>query len=301
MNADKPYKTVRGAANFIKKNPKILLSKSVASRETIKFKYLLKGIKKGYNIAIPKDFKTAGLKGKAFEDPVLSNEFRKKAEKDYPRKKLVFSGNPLISCGEEYRQRDEPFTYRGKFKGYKNFNLYYDYQSALIITKSGGCAYLIQKNKLVKKIVAPRGMVFQIDGTGILLKRISDGMDFHPENYQFKAKNFAYIVRAAMADNFKKRLIYRAYTKKQAKIEKIFKRDISNTYVNLLDSKRAGNCIEGSLTFAEKRLGINRDEIIKNGYLFQVNAERLIKVDPNNNRVLSAVRAAWNRETTVSI
>jgi hypothetical protein len=62
----------------------------------------------------------------------------------------------------------------------------------------------------------------------------------------------------------------------------------------------AGNCVEGSLVYAERRLHIPREEIIRGGYLFSVPALRLLATNGHDG-VQRAVRAAWLRETTVSI
>lgn len=72
--------------------------------------------------------------------------------------------------------------------------------------------------------------------------------------------------------------------------------------VTLLDSRSAGNCVEGSLAFAERKLGIPRAEILSAGYLFSVPADRLLRVaNGNTAQAEAAARDAWMRETTVCI
>jgi hypothetical protein len=63
-------------------------------------------------------------------------------------------------------------------------------------------------------------------------------MDYHPEDADWTAKDFATRVRKAMAANWAKRREAKRAAKQAA----------------LDDSRRAGNCVEGSLAFAERKL-----------------------------------------------
>lgn len=146
---------------------------------------------------------------------------------------------------------------------------------------------------------APKGMFFGRDDNGLVLRRQSDGMDYHPTTEDLQSKKFAALVRSKMAENFKKRLAAKKLEKQNILYEKIFQQDIKNTMVTLNDSRKAGNCIEGSLSFAERRLNIPREEILKGGFIFKINAKRLIQT--GDERAIKAVRVAWNRETTVCI
>jgi hypothetical protein len=156
---------------------------------------------------------------------------------------------------------------------------------------------------------APKGMVFSSDDNGVFLKRLSDGMDYHITDEDWKSKRFATRIRKGMAENFKVRRLQKVAEKQAANslkekesIDKIFKRDLSTTRVTLLDSRKAGNCIEGSLAFAERKLNIKRDEILEAGYLFSVSAKRLLAVaNGDMARVLAACKVAWQRETLISI
>ena len=90
--------------------------------------------------------------------------------------------------------------------------------------------------------------------------------------------------------------------KARAQERKVFLRELHNVRVTLEDSRRAGNCIEGSLTFAERKLGIPRAEILGASYLFSVPAKRLLAVaNGDRKRVEAAIQIAWQRETMVSI
>jgi len=156
------------------------------------------------------------------------------------------------------------------------------------------------EGEMNKKIVhAPKGMQFERDDKGLLLKRLSDGMDYHPSTEDLLNARFATLIRQIMANNYKLRIEAKRIAKNHERFERIFQKDIPTTMVTLFDSRKAGNCIEGTLSFAQHRLGINREEILKGGFLFKVNAKKLM--DKNEPRAINAVRAAWNRETLVCI
>lgn len=156
------------------------------------------------------------------------------------------------------------------------------------------------KGKIKSRVIyAPSGMKFQKDDLGLVLKRLSDGMDYHPTAKDLQSKQFATVVRAEMAKNYKARLVQKKAEKQSKILEKLFQRDLRTTMVTLHDSRKAGNCVEGSLQFAERRLGISRQEIIKGGHLFKVPAYKLVKT--GEARALAAAKAAWNRETTICI
>lgn len=158
----------------------------------------------------------------------------------------------------------------------------------------------------IKTIKAPAGMIFDKDSLGILLKRKSDGMDYHLSSIDFEINNFATLVRAKMAENYKLRVRKKKEeraTKKNkvehARINKIYSREAPSCRVNLYDSKRAGNCIEGSLAFAERRLHMAREEIMECPWL--VNAPARALLDSGDFRAQQAVRVAFERETQISI
>jgi len=148
-------------------------------------------------------------------------------------------------------------------------------------------------------IKAPKGMLFEIDSNGLLLRRKSDRMDFHLSGEMLERKNFATFVRAEMAKNFRLRLDAKRKEKKEKFLQKLFLRDLKTTMVTLNDSRKAGNCVEGSLQFAERRLKIPRQEILNGGYLYYICAEKLVKT--GDERALRAAKVAWERETAVCI
>jgi hypothetical protein len=86
------------------------------------------------------------------------------------------------------------------------------------------------------------------------------------------------------------------------KLDRVFTRDLRSTRVSLADSRRAGNCVEGALKFAERRLGIGRAEILAGGHLLHVPASRIMAAAGTEAEpARRACYAAWLRETTVSI
>ena len=110
-------------------------------------------------------------------------------------------------------------------------------------------------------VVAPAGLVFTHDANGILLRRVSGGMDYHPEDADWTAKDFATRVRKAMAANWAKRREAKRAAKQAAldaaeaaRVAAIRECELATTRVTLDDSRRAGNCVEGSLAFAERKL-----------------------------------------------
>ena len=148
---------------------------------------------------------------------------------------------------------------------------------------------------------APSGMLWTIDN-GLCLVRQSDKMDYHPTCEDLQSPRFASVVREAMARNYAARLAAKQEAKRQARFEARFQRDLATTRVTLHDSRRAGNCIEGSLQFAERKLGLDRGSILAAGHLFTVPAKTLLRIaNGKTEQAMRAVRAAWSRETTVCI
>lgn len=160
-------------------------------------------------------------------------------------------------------------------------------------------SYGFKNEETFKTVLAPKGTIFQSDLFGLVVKRLSDGMDYHPSAEDLKSKRFISIVREKMADNYNARLLQKREVKKNKLLDKLFLKDLNNTMVTLNDSRKAGNCVEGSLSFAEKYLKIPRQDILNGGHLFKVRASKLVKT--GDNRAINAARIAWQRETTICI
>jgi hypothetical protein len=201
-------------------------------------------------------------------------------------------------------------TNHGRYSRRCSYNRYsYTPRYTSFITERDGILTyefgFVGEMNLVKKPV-PAGMRFSTDALGAKLVRVSDGLDYHFTGDHFLHKQFALNARLALAKKYRKNVEenkQKRIAKKSAAqatiLEKLFQRDLKHTYVNLNDSRAVGNCVEGSLRFAETRLKIGRDEILRGGHLCVVNAKRL--VDTKDERAIRAARRAWARETLVTI
>lgn len=158
---------------------------------------------------------------------------------------------------------------------------------------------IVQGCKIVRRIINPSGMKWSNDSLGIVLIRQSDGMDYHPTVDDYSSKKFASVVRAGMAMNFSKRRESKRAEAAQKKEAAIFDKESKTVRVILEDSRRAGNCMEGSLKFAEKRFRMDRESILAAPWLMGVCGSRVIATC--DARAMAAVRAAFTRETMVQI
>ena len=140
----------------------------------------------------------------------------------------------------------------------------------------------------------PKGMTLHNRG-GLHFVRNSDRMDFHfsGADYHKYQINFCSWVRKQMAANYKRRV-------ETNKINNLVNKNINTTYVSLLDSRRAGNCVEGSLNYAKKKFNISREDLVHCPWLMQIPAKLLAR-DRGNDRVMAAIKQAVLRETMVSI
>ncbi len=144
---------------------------------------------------------------------------------------------------------------------------------------------------VVKKFILPPGWTWQKDELGIKVVN-AEGVDYHPfwtaeitvENIlEGHAQNKTRRIEQLRAESFRQLAINSAAT----------------TYVLLEDSRRAGNCVEGSLNFASQRLGLSREDILAAPHLIKVSGAALLRT--HDNRAENAVVQAFMRETTISI
>lgn len=234
-------------------------------------------------------------------DEQASSESYAIARKNNPRKKNLYTGSPTMG-GPAYQERVETINYKGKFKSYHGSEIYADYQSCVAITDSGRTAIIVIAQIFRRRVIAPAGTKFAVDANGILVRRLSDGLDFHPTAEMWYAKNFAAQVRTALSAAYTARVAARKLAREQARHAAIKSREIGNVRVTLEDSRRAGNCVEGSLAFAARKLGVTRQEILDGSFLFSAPASRLLAVANGDlPKVEAAINLAWTRETTISI
>lgn len=140
----------------------------------------------------------------------------------------------------------------------------------------------------------PKGMTLHIYKGVCVLIRNSDKFDFHFHASDFKRSDFCTWARRQMAHNYKKRLETRRLERVDKHFQKIFNKEAPKCHILLEDSRKAGNCVAGSLEFA-KQMGISKVE----SWFTSLPAIKLI--NSKNERALAAVRQAFARETTISI
>lgn len=159
--------------------------------------------------------------------------------------------------------------------------------------------YLGLTGKSEKTVHAvPVGFGLQKAGYNLMLVRDSDGADYHPLPDEMRD------APATWVPKLEANAIRRAEIEARLASENSdFRAKYSaNTMVTLDDSRRAGNCVEGSLQFAERKLKLSRDEVLSARHLFAVPAERLMRVaNGDAARVKLAIVRAWERETTITI
>ena len=124
-------------------------------------------------------------------------------------------------------------------------------------------------------------------------------MDYHFNSHHITAPNGRRTMVKSLKANWLLKKTAERKEKDAKKLDKIFNRDLKTTRVTLCDSQRAGNCVEGSIIFAEKFLKISREMIVNGKHLLTVAAHRLIAT--GDERAARAARVAWQRETLVSI
>ena len=271
-----------------------------ANPEIYRIHKILDTGKKGDICKMPAD-KISNFRRFSFVDNTVASGAKRQAHINNPRKKNLFLGLPKIS-GFAMEEREETFSYGGRFRSRKGSNIYADYQSCICLSKTGKLAVIVTGNVIARRILAPKGMLFDKDNNGIKLIRISDKMDYHPIYGDWRAKDFATRVRRQMAANYKNRVESKRLERKNKQFDFLFNRDLHNTMVTLDDSRKAGNCIQGSLNFAEKKLRISGEDLINGGYLFTIPASKILKVaNGDTARAMAACRTAWLRETEVAI
>lgn len=172
------------------------------------------------------------------------------------------------------------------------------YQSSVRVWRSGQTAEVWQMNKMARRILAPAGLRFAIDNDGAHVVA-ADGTDYHPTAAEWRSPKFAAVVRAALTA--KRKAVRQAAidARDSDHVAKIRERQMASCRVTLEDSRRAGNCVEGSLAFAERCLGMSRAEIVAGGHLVHACGAKLLAT--KDARARRAVEVAWQRETMVAI
>ena len=139
----------------------------------------------------------------------------------------------------------------------------------------------------------PKGMELRTK-SGAHLIRLSDGMGFHFDAKEILRQDFCTWARKEMARNYRKRL-------ESNKLAKTFRLQVNNTLVNFDDARRAGNCAQGILDYAKRRLNLEKEELLIAPWLTKVPAKLLIRIDPHNVSVRNSINQAILREILICI
>lgn len=154
------------------------------------------------------------------------------------------------------------------------------------------CEYALHEWEF--KFTCPDGYFWRVDYLGLCLVA-SDGVEYHPELHELRSKSFDPV--SLMVSGIE---IARIRRREQlAESLKTLPAGAESCRVTLEDSRRAGNCVEGTLRWCSAKLGMDRESILRGGHLIHVPASRLIAT--GESRALAAVRKAWERETAIAI
>jgi len=148
----------------------------------------------------------------------------------------------------------------------------------------------------------PEGHVLQKDGFGLKIVRTADNAEWHISKEHRRALPEFWVDNLNHED--RRRQAHREEEEQRrrdkanyARDQKLFLADAKNTRVTMQDSRRVGNCWEGSATFA-RQLGFKLEDY--NGLNAPgVRASTLLRT--RDKRAEAAAFAAWKRETIVCI
>lgn len=187
-------------------------------------------------------------------------------------------------------------------KGFRNgkwftasYGVHKVFITSVAVFKGRVLEWLRGPSDVVEKMILPEGFFWFKDCMGLGIKD-NEGIDYHP--YWTR-----YITVEDILNGYVNNKQRRLNQLQEAHTRNLLKRDLDNTFVNLEDSRRAGNCVEGSLVFAEQRLGLSREDVLAGQHLIQVRASRIFKDNGYNYDIRgnTACYQAYLRETTVSI
>ena len=162
--------------------------------------------------------------------------------------------------------------------------------TSIAVFKGNKLEWLVGPSDVVKTFVLPDGWSWFNDSYGVGVKDRA-GVDFHPIfNSELTVEHL---------------LCYHSYNKAlrqnqmyDVSLRQATVQNLDSTFVTLEDSARAGNCIEGSLAFAERVLGLKREDVLGASYFLKVLARKVW--DSRDYRAQNACVQAYMRETNVS-
>lgn len=197
----------------------------------------------------------------------------------------------VVLCGQI---RIESFRYKGRYSGYVGHYYFPLYTSYLHVLDERRAEFVLGfKDSLkIKKIQLSRGYEWDYDGS--IVQSSDYNYEYHPSSEDLTSRYPVAVMVRKLKENKQKRL-------EIIRQNQLFLEQIKGTFVTLNDSRRAGNCVEGSLRYAENKLNIPREQILACQWLTGVSTSLLIRTDPNNQAVQRAIHRAWERETLVCI
>ncbi len=167
------------------------------------------------------------------------------------------------------------------------------------VALDGGKRFAGVINKQPFCLYATKGFRFSSDELGAKLERTNGKSDYHFTSDDVTERGTRWMVAQLRANEVRRRDERKAELRAKREAA-IYAREIGSVRVTLADSRRAGNCVEGSLAYCESKLGISRSEVMAGAHLFSVPASRLLASNGHDG-VARAVRQAWLRETAVQI
>jgi len=204
----------------------------------------------------------------------------------------------LIAGSHNEMQPVDGGRYKGRWSKKTVWSYTPLYHSALHLYRSGLTVELHAAGQMVRRLRAPAGLRFDSDSLGVRVVA-KDGTDYHPTAGEWRSPKFATLVRSQLAAKRVAIKDHQIAQRDSRRLTQIRERGMATCRVSLEDSRRAGNCTEGALRFAESRLGMDRAEIVAGGHLVHVAGSRLLAT--GDDRAKAAVLNAWKRETTISI
>ena len=147
----------------------------------------------------------------------------------------------------------------------------------------------------VKRMALPKGFWFTREHGAVVIHHKRG--DYHPETLWALFSMAPETLVEHVMLNIEKQERERARQEQEKRNMALFMADLKNTRVTMQDSRRAGNCAEGSRLFAA-RLGYSLEHV--NG-LNSPGIQASVLVRSGDERAKRAAFVAWERETQISI
>lgn len=230
-------------------------------------------------------------------NPDLGKAAMEAATEENLRLKNWLHATPSIKAWKLGDYTTESFQYRGHFRGYQGCHYIPRYTSYLVCDNVGAVyTYGFLGQMKTRKLRAPAGCEWDHDGSLVL--RSDYNVEYHPTCEDLVARDFGRRIKAALREARTRRAADLAAKAALEREQAVYEREVEKCRVTVQDSRLAGNCVEGTLQFAERVLHIPREEVVSGQHLFSVPASRVLG---HSKQADAACRVAFMRETTVSI